>query len=151
MADCCTSDINTSFIDPNAAPYAAPGNLYQYDLYWIVDQLRKMLCNEEVLRKHDLEQDKHLDGLDECTAHLKTAFDALAEKLAKGDFAKGDFENWAIENMPGIIQTMCKFVFFGLTDDGHFVAYVPQSWEFLHFDTILTPGNPKYGHLIMYY
>ena len=76
---------------------------------------------------------------------------ALAEKLAKGDFAKGDFENWAIENMPGIIQTMCKFVFFGLTDDGHFVAYIPHSWEFLHFDTILTPGDPKYGHLIMYY
>lgn len=153
MADEKT-DITEPFLFPNAAPYAAPGDRYEYDLYWIVNQLKQALENTETLRKHavnrDTTVDGRLDGLDDSTAKLKSCLTELAEKLKNGDFNKGDFETWADSNMPAIVQEMVRFIFFGLDDDGHFVAYVPASWDFLHFDTILDTYK-GYGRLVIYY
>lgn len=151
MADEKNTDISTPFIFQTSPPYAAPGDHYQYDLYWLVNQLKQALSNTETLRLHDIGQDTRLDGLDEVTAQLKSACDVLLDKLAKGDFTKDTFEQWVNTNMTGIIYQMVRFVFFGLDDDGHFVAYVPASWEFLHFDTLLDPDKPGFGHLVVYY
>ena len=151
MADEKNTDISTPFIFQTSPPYAAPGDHYQYDLYWLVNQLKQALENTETLRVHDIGQDARLDGLDKVTAQLKSACDVLLDKLAKGDFTKDTFEQWVNTNMTGIIYQMVRFVFFGLDDDGHFVAYVPASWEFLHFDTLLDPDKPGFGHLVVYY
>lgn len=149
MAD--NTDISTPFLFQTSPPYAAPGDHYQYDLYWLVNQLKQALENTETLRQHDIGQDTRLDGLDTVTEQLKSACDVLFDKLSKGDFTKTTFEEWVNTNMTGIIYQMVRFVFFGLDDDGHFVAYVPASWEFLHFDTLLDPDKPGFGHLVVYY
>lgn len=144
-------DISTPFIFQTSPPYAAPGDHYQYDLYWLVNQLKQALSNTETLRLHDIGQDTRLDGLDTLTAQLKEATCQLFAKLKAGDFTKNDFLRWVDTNMTDIIHEMVRFVFFGLDDDGHFVAYIPASWEFLHFDTLLDPDKPGFGHLVVYY
>ena len=151
MADEKNTDISTPFIFQTSPPYAAPGDHYQYDLYWLVNQLKQALSNTETLRLHDIGQDTRLDGLDTVTAQLKEATDQLFAKLKAGDFTKDTFIEWVNTNMTGIIYQMVRFVFFGLDDDGHFVAYIPASWEFLHFDTLLDPDKPGFGHLVVYY
>ena len=129
------TDISTPFIFQTSPPYAAPGDHYQYDLYWLVNQLKQALSNTETLRLHDIGQDSRLDGLDALTAQLKEATCQLFAKLKAGDFTKDTFIEWVNTNMTDIIYQMVRFVFFGLDDDGHFVAYIPASWEFLHLDT----------------
>ena len=151
MADEKNTDISAPFIFQTSPPYAAPGDHYQYDLYWLVNQLKQALTNTETLRLHDIGQDTRLDGLDTLTAQLKEATDQLFAKLKAGDFTKDTFIEWVNTNMTGIIYQMVRFVFFGLDDDGHFVAYIPASWEFLHFDTLLDPDKPGFGHLVVYY
>lgn len=151
MADEKNTDISTPFIFQTSPPYAAPGDHYQYDLYWLVNQLKQALTNTETLRLHDIGQDTRLDGLDILTAQLKDATCQLFAKLKAGDFTKDTFIEWVNTNMTDIIHQMVRFVFFGLDDDGHFVAYIPASWEFLHFDTLLDPDKPGFGHLIVYY
>lgn len=151
MADEKNTDISTPFIFQTSPPYAAPGDNYQYDLYWLVNQLKQVMTNTETLRLHDIGQDTRLDGLDILTAQLKDATDQLFAKLKAGDFTKDTFIEWVNTNMTDIIHQMVRFVFFGLDDDGHFVAYIPASWDFLHFDTLLDPDKPGYGHLVVYY
>ena len=151
MADEKNTDISTPFIFQTSPPYAAPGDRYQYDLYWLVNQLKQALSNTETLRLHDIGQDTRLDGLDTLTAQLKDATCQLFAKLKAGDFTKDTFIEWVNTNMTDIIYQMVRFVFFGLDDDGHFVAYIPASWEFLHFDTLLDPDKPGFGHLVVYY
>ena len=151
MADEKNTDISTPFIFQTSPPYAAPGDHYQYDLYWLVNQLKQALTNTETLRLHDIGQDTRLDGLDILTAQLKDATDQLFAKLKAGDFTKDTFIEWVNTNMTDIIHQMVRFVFFGIDDDGHFVAYIPASWDFLHFDTLLDPDKPGFGHLVVYY
>lgn len=151
MADEKNTDISTPFLFQTSPPYAAPGDRYQYDLYWLVNQLKQALTNTETLRLHDIGQDTRLDGLDILTAQLKDATCQLFAKLKAGDFTKDTFIEWVKTNMTDIIHQMVRFVFFGLDDDGHFVAYIPASWDFLHFDTLLDPDKPGYGHLVVYY
>lgn len=151
MADEKNTDISTPFLFQTSPPYAAPGDHYQYDLYWLVNQLKQALTNTETLRLHDIGQDTRLDGLDTLTAQLKDATDQLFAKLKAGDFTKDTFLEWVNTNMTDIIHQMARFVFFGLDDDGHFVAYIPASWDFLHFDTLLDPDKPGFGHLVVYY
>lgn len=44
-------------------------------------------------------------------------------------------ENWLHENMEGILTNAVKLVWFGLTDDGHFMAVSPETWSDVSFDT----------------
>ena len=145
------TDISTPFLFQTSPPYAAPGDHYQYDLYWLVNQLKQALTNTETLRLHDIGQDTRLDGLDILTAQLKDATCQLFAKLKAGDFTKDTFIEWVNTNMTDIIHQMVRFVFFGIDDDGLYVAYIPASWDFLHFDTLLAPDKPGYGHLVVYY
>lgn len=66
----------------------------------------------------------------------------LKEALDSGEFEK-IFNEYMRKSM--------KMVWFGLTDDGRFVAYVPQSWNEIIFDTIMDYENPYYGHLVLSY
>lgn len=46
-------------------------------------------------------------------------------------------------------------VYFGLTDDGYFVANIPEAWNKIHFRTtgfdIDIPIQPEFGHLVLQY
>lgn len=63
-------------------------------------------------------------------------------------------KKWITVNVPEIIGNMIKTVFFEITDDGYFIAYIPDSWSDIVFNTtgldIIIPGF-DYGHLVLTY
>lgn len=86
----------------------------------------------------------------ECQA-IKTEID----KIRNGDYVYlylDSIINWIDKNLQELVARIVKYVFFGLTDDGHFAAYIPDSWDFITFDTGYNPNDPAtFGHLILKY
>jgi len=54
-----------------------------------------------------------------------------------------------------IEEFILTMVIFGLTDSGYFVAYLPDSWDDITFQTTgydtVTELMPDYGHLVLVY
>lgn len=69
------------------------------------------------------------------------------------DYYEKQLEAWINAHMADIIALYVKQVFFGLTLDGHFVAYIPEgsAWENVIFDTGAVYDLDTYGRLILYY
>ncbi len=44
-------------------------------------------------------------------------------------------DTWLEKNMANVIADVAKTVWFGLTDDGYFMAVIPESWNEIEFDT----------------
>ena len=74
---------------------------------------------------------------------VEQGFDKYYEELQK------ELESWFTENAWQIYKLLAKQVFFGLTDDGYFCAYVPESWKEIEFDTGAIYGTEEYGRLIL--
>ena len=67
-------------------------------------------------------------------------------------------DNFNYEPLLNMVREMVdKYVaigiYFGLSDNGHVVAYIPQKWETVTFRTtgydIDVPIEPEYGHLVL--
>ena len=82
----------------------------------------------------------------------------ILEDLAQGEFPpviEKAFEEWMQAHANELVGGMVKNVFFEITDDGYFVANIPDSWEDIEFNTtgldIAVELEPEYGHLILSY
>lgn len=64
-------------------------------------------------------------------------------------YYEAQLQQWIQDNAGFLFTAMAKLVMFGLTDDGHFCAYIPDSWSEIWFDTIVTVDDPLYGHLVI--
>lgn len=85
-------------------------------------------------------------------------FENLYNMLMSGDLPAGVQEGiniWMQNNALDVVGDLVKMVFFGLTDDGNFVAYIPDSWSDIEFNTteydISLALMPDYGHLVLSY
>lgn len=83
---------------------------------------------------------------------------ALYDQVMSGNFPesiKSAFNKWMNENAANIVGNMINLVVFNITDDGYFVAYIPESWDEIQFGTTglddFTPLEPEYGHLTLSY
>lgn len=65
------------------------------------------------------------------------------------DYYEKVIYDWIQENFAELISAGIKQVYFGLTDDGYFCAYVPDSWSEISFDTGAVYGRSDYGRLIL--
>lgn len=65
------------------------------------------------------------------------------------DYYEKQIYQWIQDNMEALIKASIKFVYFGLTDDGYFCAYIPESWNEITFDTGAVFGRSDYGRLIL--
>lgn len=77
---------------------------------------------------------------------------AIWEYLESDGF-NGDVETfvkaWLESNIAQVLEPFVKQVFFGLTDDGYFCAYVPRTWSEVSFDTGAVYGTEEYGRLVL--
>lgn len=80
----------------------------------------------------------------------------LLDDIAAGNFPKeisDAIKNWIVANFYDIVGDMAKTIWFGLTDSGYFVAYIPESWDEVKFKTTgydyTTELQPEYGHLVL--
>lgn len=65
------------------------------------------------------------------------------------DYYEQQLEAWVNANVANIFNQYAKLVLFGLDDDGHFVAYIPESWSDIWFDTVANYDDPLYGRLVL--
>lgn len=65
------------------------------------------------------------------------------------DYYEQQLEAWVNANVASIFEQYATMVVFGLSDDGHFCAYVPDSWADISFDTGAVYGRSDYGRLIL--
>ena len=89
------------------------------------------------------------EAQDEVMAELNQMVEAFIAGGYKDDFYQYATE-WLNENIQDALTRAAHMVFFGLTDDGYFCAYIPQDWAFV-FDTIIDYNNPNYGSLTIKY
>lgn len=121
-------------------------------LYWNVDsneqryhllcrQLHKLVCYADMLGGKINLDHAAIDALEKQFEQFKES--------GFLDYYEQQLEAWINANMPDIIANAIKMVFFGLTLDGYFVAYIPESWSDIVFDTGMVYGTDEYGRLIL--
>lgn len=89
----------------------------------------------------------------ELLAHVD-AIQRWIDGLEDGDIPEALLEglrNWIDANLQELIGRNIRYTWFGLTDDGYFVAYMPESWQELWFDTVMDFDDDYYGHLLIKY
>lgn len=95
---------------------------------------------------------KLIDSDKEIVADIDKLKEEMNEVLAFMEKYREEAEKIIKEEIEKYIATM---VFFGLTDDGYFVAYIPSSWKNITFNTTGLDINlelqPEYGHLVLSY
>lgn len=105
---------------------------------------------------------KHIDKLVAYANSLGIQINANTEEIAKliaefDEFKSGAYDEyyqqvidkWVDDNMEAIISRAVRMVFFGLTSNGYFCAYIPSSWSDIQFDTGMVYGREDYGRLIL--
>lgn len=123
-------------------------------LYWNVDgneqryhllckQLHKLVCYADMLGQKITINHDQIDALEKEFMRFKNG--------ALIDFYEKQVEAWINAHMPDIIGKYIHMVFFGLTLDGYFVAYIPEGsgWNDIIFDTGMNYGEDTYGRLIL--
>lgn len=75
----------------------------------------------------------------------------LLDAIKNGDYVDlylDSIKNYIDQNLQNFVADIVKFVEFGISDDGHFVAYMPDNWDFLEFSTVPW-DDPLEGHLVI--
>lgn len=117
---------------------------YDTDLGWLIKSVKKLIeCCEQMQdwkAEHELQYEE-----------LKKLYD----DIISGNFPPSvieAFNKWMRENAFDLVGELVKLVFFGITDDGYFVAYIPESWEDIIFNTTgydIFPPDIDFGHLTL--
>lgn len=118
---------------------------YDSDLGWIINNMENT--------------DDAIAALDEFMKNAENVFDELNKLL--NDIAEGRFpeeianaiRQYIVRNYYDMVGDMIKMLWFGLTDSGYFVAYIPDSWDAVQFNTtgydVELEIAPDYGHLVL--
>lgn len=118
---------------------------YDSDLGWLIKTVKSLLdCCEEMRdwkEQHETEYNQ-----------LKALYDAVMSGHFPPEIVTV-LNRWVTDNFYDIVGEMAKMVFFGINDNGYWVAYIPESWEDIIFNTteldIHIPDYPEYGRLVL--
>lgn len=120
---------------------------YDSDLGWLIRQCKTNLDAIKVLQ----------DWKNSASATIED-LQKLLDDIAAGVFPEeiaNAIKNFIVKNFYDIVGDMMKMVWFGLTDTGYFVAYIPESWDDIEFFTTgydyTTVLMPEFGHLVLGY
>lgn len=114
------------------------------------NSINEVINNVEYLRQ--FVDDSGLQELLDRVEGLQEVLEEIEHKFETGGYIDAiidQLNNYVDQNIEGIVGRTMKFINFGLSDDGYFVAYIPHTWDFISFDTIVDPTNPLYGHLLV--
>ena len=125
------------------------GHMYEFDLCWIVEQINQQMSQIQDLITTTISQGGDIANLQKKYDELATEIAKLESMINNGDFPDTALKEWASRNVPGLIADIVKYVFFGLSADGYFIASIPTAWDFIQFDTVVDINSDFYGHLIL--
>lgn len=121
-------------------------------LYWDVysaEQRLKQLCLSFDKVEHYLDyiaemmNEWNIEFSDEMQEELEELWNAVNNGLENAA------KDWIANNLEWVFKTVAKQVYFGLNEQGYFVAYIPESWDDIVFDTGAVYGIDTYGRLIL--
>ena len=114
----------------------------------------ELFCNVIIklieLIEIDNEQSEVINILAIELNQLKGLFEKFQES-GFDDYYKDQVEKWVKENLEYIYRYTINQIFFGLTANGYWCAWIPESWEDITFDTILNYSDPNYGSIVLKY
>lgn len=92
-----------------------------------------------------------VDQVNKNTADISTIQQLFKEFVESGfdDYYQQQVEDWINQNLSYIFGQVIRQVYFGINLEGYFVAYVPQSWDDITFDTGMVYAEDTYGRLIL--
>ena len=79
---------------------------------------------------------------------LKTDLQRLLDGELIDAYVKA-LSEWIDNNLQTLVSRIVKYVWFDLTDDGYFRAYIPDKWSFIDFNTDTDMSNDEYGKLAL--
>ena len=117
---------------------------YDSDLGWLIKHVGEYDEVIQTLNNWIAENEPKLDD-----------FETLYNMLLSGDLPLGVQEGinkWMQLHAIDLMGALVKAVFFGITDAGYFVAYIPDGWDDIIFNTtgydIIIAGE-DFGHLTL--
>lgn len=120
--------------------------------YWDVksqeQRIKVMCCLIQQLIDQYGSTDSQIQKNSDDIAELQDLFKKFQES-GFDDYYEQQVIQWIDDNIAILYQQLAKQVFFGLTSDGHFCAYIPDSWSDITFDTGAVYGTETYGRLIL--
>lgn len=122
--------------------------------YWDVDSQEQGIKNLCIcLEKTIAFLNQVADQVNIDTAAIAELQEQFKKFMESGfdDYYREQIEKWFNDNAFNIYKLIAKQVFFGITDDGYFCAYVPDGWEEITFDTGAVFGRSDYGRLCLKY
>lgn len=128
------------------SPPAVPAEYF--NVYSQEERLKWLACNVKKLCEFvDLLADS-INATDDELEKLYLKFEKF-KKSGFEDYYAAQIEKWIKDNLGFLFTTLAKQVYFGLTDNGYFCAYIPESWSDIQFDTGMVYGQFDYGRLIL--
>ena len=116
------------------------------------------LYNDDWLLKKMKELADALNDIEDETSQFWEAYRemlALIEEIESGNFPESiqnAFQTWMQKNAIDLVGELVKLVWFGLNDNGYWVAYIPEGWDDIIFNTtgldIFLAEYPEYGRLV---
>lgn len=124
-------------------------------LYWDVysaEQRMKWLCMEwDRIEHYLLDLCNQTNRNSDDIAELQRQFKEFKEH-GFDDYYRKVIEQWVLDNFADIIENAIQTLFFGLTEDGCFCAYIPKNWsKYMTFDTGANYKADDYGCLKITY
>ena len=120
---------------------------YDSDLGWLIRSVKSYNDAIATLNEWMETAEVRIEDLEAFYDLLKNG--ELPEAVAQA------LTDWMQKNALDLVGRLVKHVFFGLTDNGYFVAYIPENWRDLIFKTtgydIQLEIQPQYGHLVLIY
>lgn len=116
----------------------------QEQRYFVLcEQLHKVICFLDCISdKINLDHNEIEWLKEQFKQFMESGFD---------DYFYEKMLEWLNTHQQEIWDALGKMVFFGLTLDGYFCAYVPESWSDIVFDTGAIYNTQEYGRLILRY
>lgn len=85
------------------------------------------------------EVEEAFEGLNQWVTNEINKMWELLDKIKNGEYLDLYWEsikNYIDQNLKIFVAGIVKYIGFGISDDGHFIANIPETWDFLEFETI---------------
>lgn len=113
----------------------------------------ELLCKIQEKLNEVIGSENNLNAWQEAQDEVIGELEQLVQDFIAGGY-KQDFDqfaqDWLDQNIQQALTKAAHMVFFGLTDDGYFTAYIPTDWSFV-FGTIVDYDDENYGSLTIRY